>query len=304
MADQPLISLVIVTAPGRQRDLWRCLRSILNSDCRNWETVVVDNSGEPNFDQKITKAFPDKRIKVIKMPFNSGLLGFNVGIVNTKGKYIMIIDDDSAVYRETLAKVIKLFDRLPQSVGVVSAAVYDRVLKRYTDNSGIDLSKTFRSFSGSGIFKREVFATVGYFEDKFFCWNFEEDFTIRFLQAGWQQYFASKKELLVDHYYKSHHFRKEQVFLITRNKVWLNVKHFSWLIMPVIFIRDMIWILLQPFRRKNWRALVYAAAGYLTGILTAPGFIKNRHVAPWWIQKQYLQAQVGEDFKRLVLRKA
>ena len=174
--NKPVISIVVATIPNRQKDLWRCLRSIIDSSCSCWEVVIVDNTGWKDYDKKIKKFFSDKRIRVIKMPRNLGLLGFNVGIVNTRGKYVMVIDDDSAVYPDTLIKAIKLFHKLNKNIGVISGAVYDRVLKQYTDNSQADLSKTFRSFSGSGIFKREVFDKVGYFEDKFFCWNFFKSF--------------------------------------------------------------------------------------------------------------------------------
>lgn len=298
--NEPLISVVIPTAPGRKKDLWYCLNSILKSNYKNWEAIIVDNSEESGYEQKIKKAFPDARIKTIKMPFNSGILGSNVGLANARGDYLFLLDDDTAIKPDILTKIIAKFSKLHKNVGVVSCAVFDPITKNYVDLSKIDQNNFFCAFSGATVFRKEIFTKIGFFEHRFFCWNYEEDYIFRLLKAGYKIYFTSREEILVNHYSKERMFRQHQVFLQTRNKFWLNIKYFSWHILPLIISRDLIFIFLQPFRRQNWRALFYATAGYLTGILTCCSFLKERRPLPLSIQKKYLNTQISQDFRRLL----
>ncbi|MDZ7586388.1 MAG: glycosyltransferase [Patescibacteria group bacterium] len=297
---KPLISIVIVNAPNRKKDLWRCLNSIIHSDYPNWQIIVVDNSDHAGFHHQIQTTFDLRRIKVIKMPYNTGLLGFNIGLANADGDYIMILDDDAALRTDSLTNIIKLFNQLPRRVGVISCPVFDHTSKSFHQPSNSSQQHTFKSFAGASVFKKQVFVQIGFFEHRYFCWNYDDDYTFKLLQAKFKIFFPSKNQVLIDHYSKQHHFRQEQIFLQTRNKFWLNIKYFSWYILPILIVRDLIFILLQPFRRRRLSALFYALSGYLSGIYTCLPFLKERQVLPWSIQKTYLNSQILQDLSRLI----
>jgi len=288
---QPIISIIIAAAPNKQPDLWRCLRSIISSTLKKWETIVVDNSGTGRFDQAIKSKFSDPRIKVIKMPNNSGLLGMNVGLANARGKYLMTLDDDGAIDKTVLQKAVELFAGLSKKTAIISCAYHDKVTGEYLSPKGLDLSKYFYSLSGANVYRREIFEKIGWLEDRFFLWGYEDDFVLRVLSAGDEIYFTLPEEILIDHYSKEGKMRKLKVFLVTRNKAWLLVKYFSWDIMVLLVLRDLIWIGLQPYRNRSLKALFYSALGYLTGILTCFEFLKERQAAPRQIQKKYLRTQ-------------
>ena len=288
---QPVISLIICAAPNKKKDLWRCLRSIIGSTLTNWEVVVVDNTGAFGLQEAIREKFKNQRIRVVKMHKNSGLLGMNIGLANARGKYLMTLDDDCAISKQTLQKIIKLAAKLPAETWIISCAYYDRVTGEYLSPRGVDLNKYFYSLSGANVFRREMFTKIGWLEDRFFLWGYEDDLVLRTLSAGKQIYFTVPKEIVIDHYSKENKMRPLKVFLSTRNKVWLLVKYFSWDVMFLLFLRDIIWILMQPYRYKSIKAFFYSVKGYLMGILTCGEWLKERKVAPREVQKRYLRTQ-------------
>lgn len=296
----PEISIIIAIGPKKKRDLWRCLNSILKSSFNNWEVILVDNSGVDKLAEEIKLKFPDERIKILRMHYNSGLLGINVGFANAKGKYLMTLDDDSAVYKETLKKIIKKFQILPKETMVISCAYKDRVTNEFISADGIDLNKYFYSLTGANVYKREIFKKVGWLEDRFFLWGYEDDFVLKVLRAGFKVYHTKVDEIFVDHYSKEGKMRKLKVYLGTRNKVWLLVKYFSWDIILLLALRDLIWIWLQPLRNRSLIALYYSFKGYLVGILTSIEFIKERKVVSREVQKRYLRTQYLGDLKHLI----
>lgn len=289
MYDQknPLISVVILAGPNRKKELYRNIRSIKLSTYRHFEIVVVDNSGTRELSEDIRKDHPD--ITVIDMTINSGIYGFNVGFANAKGRYILGIDDDCAVRKDTLEQIKETFAHASKSVAVISCNIFNPLYNEYCEKSKIDKNITWLySFAdGAVVFKREIFEKVGYYDENFFFMGHSDDLAIRILKAGYKIYFG--KNIWIDHYQKTKTFRNKSVaFLTFRNAAWFNLKHFSLRYLPILLVRNSISFILLPFKQKSLIASLYGLTGYMSGWLTFYIAWKKREVAPQKIQKNFI----------------
>jgi len=102
----PLISVVVPLYNYSQYIEW-CIQSIINQDYPNWELIVVDDCSTDD-SYKIAKNFESSNIHIIQLPENSGYSkAKNEGIVLSKGKYIVTIDADDMLTRNSLSCRIK-----------------------------------------------------------------------------------------------------------------------------------------------------------------------------------------------------
>ncbi len=291
--DNPLISIVVLTCPGRQKELWHCLSSITKSNYKKFETIVVGNGCDPDLAKAIRLQFP--KTKTIFLPTNSGCFGFNVGYINAKGKYILSLDDDTSIKPNTLKKIINTFEKQPKDVGILSINSYNPKTKHYYLAS----TDGFTGFqAGGAVFRKELFNQIGYFDEDFFLWGEEDDLALRALDAGYKTFFA--KHIVINHYEKTGKLRKKQIFFNARNKAWLNLKHFSLIFIPLIILRDLVWILLLPYRKKSLIAIWYGLIGYVLGYLTFWIPLKKRKIITYNIQTKFIKFYLFSDIQSLI----
>ena len=291
--NNPLVSIVVLTCPGRKRELWRCLNSIKSSNYKKIETIVISNGCHLGLAKEIKSQFP--KVNTILLPTNAGCFGFDVGYINAGGKYILSLDDDTSLKPDTLKKIINVFEKKPKNVGILSINSYNPKSKHYY------LSSTggFTGFqAGGAVFRKELFNKVGYFDEDFFLWGEEDDLALRVLDAGYKIHF--EKSIIINHYEKTGRLRKKQIFFNARNKAWLNIKHFSLKFIPLIVLRDLVWILLLPYRKKSLAAIWYGLRGYISGYLTLWTPLRKRKVVSSEVQKKFVRFYLFSDVKRLI----
>ena len=83
---------VIITAHNYGRFLDKCISSVLEQTYENIEIIVVNDGSQDNTNE-ILKTFANK-IKVINLPGVGLAKASNVGIRNSKGKYVIRLDAD------------------------------------------------------------------------------------------------------------------------------------------------------------------------------------------------------------------
>ena len=89
----PLFSVVIPTY-NHGKYLGRCLQSVLDQTCTNWEAIVVDNHSTDDTED-VMNSFTDERFTYVKV-HNNGVIAVsrNVGIKAAKGEWIAFLDSD------------------------------------------------------------------------------------------------------------------------------------------------------------------------------------------------------------------
>jgi len=212
MLDFDLVSVVILSW-NRRDDLREGLLELRRQSYPSLEVIVVDNGSTDGTPAMVRSEFPE--VQLVIFPENIGIEAYNSGFRRAKGRYILILDDDSFPARNAIARMVDRFEADPR-LGVVAFHVhgYDRFQKdsqesnREDRNGSSDGSTVaecgpirgsahafpsgkhrqdyyFISFNGAtaGV-RRSVMEEVGYYPGEFFLFCNEIDLALRIWDAG------------------------------------------------------------------------------------------------------------------------
>ena len=206
--NHPTVSIVIPTY-NRADLIARSIQSVLNQSYPDFEVIVVDD-GSTDGTKEVVENFNDKRIKYIRLNNNRGAgAARNVGIRSSMGKFIAFQDSDDMWLPEKLKKHLSIFAKELPNVGIV----YSDMLRIFKDGTAktnlspsivsgrlIDPKTQFYQVLNLGIqstvIKKECFERVGYFNEKFPCY---EDLEL-FIRLSKRYEFYHIKEPLVKYY--------------------------------------------------------------------------------------------------------
>ena len=115
-SSQPVLSIVIVTWNGKRYAL-ECLESLYTCPAAvPVEIIVVDNASTDGTPEAIRTRFPE--VRVIE---NQANLGFakanNIGVAQSRGKYICLINSDVVVFQGCLDRLLALMET-NQDIGI------------------------------------------------------------------------------------------------------------------------------------------------------------------------------------------
>jgi glycosyltransferase involved in cell wall biosynthesis len=128
------VSIIMPTYKGADY-IEKSIYSILNQTYDNIELIVVDDNGRGSKDQVATekiinKLLPNERILYLVHDVNkNGSAARNTGIAKSTGKYIAFLDDDDCFFSDKIQKQVELFEKLPETYGLV----YGGLNERYSD---------------------------------------------------------------------------------------------------------------------------------------------------------------------------
>lgn len=288
----PLISVVVLTYGERKKELFRCLKSIEKSSYQNKEVILVTNGCPLTLVDAVKSKFPE--VKIIQLPTNTGVFfGFNTGFINAKGEYILALDDDTSIRSNTLKQLVELFQASSKDIAVISPNAYNPITKH---SYAPCQTKDMISFHGASAFRKSVLDQVGYYDNDFFASLGADDLAIRIINAGYKIKFG--QAIIIHHYERGSVLRKRKLFLNARNKAWFNIKHFSGRFLPLLVLRDLVWITLLPYRKKSLKAWWYGITGYLLGYLNLFIPLKKRKPVANNIQKKFIKHYWLGDFKK------
>lgn len=119
---EDLVSIVVINYNGR-KFLDECLRSVSDQSVDNYEILLVDNGSTDDSEEFTKKNFPD--IRIIKIKDNCGFSkGNNIGVKNTKGRFVVLLNNDTKVEKNFVECLYKAIKTRPDC-GAVSASMYD-----------------------------------------------------------------------------------------------------------------------------------------------------------------------------------
>lgn len=111
--NKPLVS-ILVPIYGVEKYIVRCSRSLFEQTYDNIEYVFVnDRTPDHSIDnlKKIIKMYPQRQhcIKIVNHEVNSGLAAARItGIANSTGEYIMFVDSDDTIDKDTVSKCVEM----------------------------------------------------------------------------------------------------------------------------------------------------------------------------------------------------
>lgn len=199
----PKIFVIILNYNGKNT-LSKCLSSVFGSNYQNFEVVVVDNDSRDGSFEKARAQF--SRAHFIKNSSNIGFAkGNNIGIrfaLEKFADFVFILNNDAAIKKNTLSKLIETSFQ-DHSAGIISPIIYSgknrdiwfaggkvNWLKMRTQHLYIQKQAAAYSseyITGCAMFvKKEVFKKIGLFDERFFLYYEDADFSLRAKNAGFK----------------------------------------------------------------------------------------------------------------------
>lgn len=249
-----LVSIVIVNLNGGEvfRD---CIKSLKKVESPRWELIVIDNGSTDGSENMVLEySLPATRYKLIKNKTNVGFArANNQGYKYSRGKYILLLNNDTKVDPNFLYKMTSYIQRRP-SVGVIQPKIRLMDKPNYLDNAGAFLTRTgflrhwgflekdgleFNKermvFSVKGacmLIRRELIEKIGLFDEDFISYMEESDFCWRAWITGYKVMyfpgasiyhkvgFTSKKQSQI---YINYHSFKNRIASMMKNMEFRNL---------------------------------------------------------------------------------
>lgn len=242
---KPLVSIVTICW-NRKKDILESLQGISEIKYDSLEVIVVDNASNDGTCEAIEEAYPN--VKLIKMFRNIGIEAYNIGFKNAKGKYIVILDDDSFPEKHAVERMVHQFEK-DDKLGVVAFDVrnyykYDEVATLDTVEGKVQAKEYYMAFNGAGAaIRRELFEEIGFYPEEFFLYWNEQDTAFRVWDKDYKVVFFS--DIVAYHKYSPknreswrapYYYTRNAFFLVWKNyPTLIALKKTSYLIYKTIY---------------------------------------------------------------------
>jgi len=224
MSDLPIITVAILVF-NQKKNLKKVLDQ-LKKIVYPWnkiEIIVIDNSAKDKISFFLKKTFPKARY--VKLSKNYGIAGWNFAFQKMKGEICLVLDHDSYVEPDGLNKVLKYFKK--RNIGIVAC----NIINPFSRNSELKFFKkstpTYSyDFIGGGVFiKKDVFNTIGYFDENIFIYGHETDFSLRAINRGIKILYAP--EIHVFRTVEENRINELRMKYGTGNLLWIYWRYLS-----------------------------------------------------------------------------
>jgi len=306
-----MISIVIPTYNGKQH-LQQCFDSLLNQRNNNSKyginkdfcVLLVDNGSSDNTVDYVGSLYP--AVEVIKLDKNYGFAkAVNEGIKRSLSDksitHVMLLNNDIECKEDFLEEMMNGF--VDADVGSVACKMlnfYDRnkiddvgdfiklIGSPYarghseTDNGQYDKPEyIFGACAGASIYKREVFEKAGLFDEDFFAYFEDVDFSLRLQMFGYKCYYNPGAVCYHKRGSTTGHISGFQTMLCEQNLISLRAKNYplcTYLMLQPLFVLARIKRYLQFAFSKHPGLFVKALQGYFNGLKQLPKSIKKRNI--------------------------
>jgi GT2 family glycosyltransferase len=256
--------VTIITINYNQAELTcELLASLEKTTYPNKEIIVVDNGSDENPEQVIKEKFP--AVQVIVSPENLGFAGGNnLGIVASKGNYLLFLNNDTEVDPGFLEPLVDMFEANPNAGAASSKILYhnsDETIQ-YAGSGSIDhftgrskrigwmerdngqyddLRETNLAHGAAMMVPRAIINKVGMMPEFFFLYYEEVDWCESIKKAGYKIYYVPSSKV---YHKESMSIGKESVlktYYLTRNRLLYmrrntsGLKKITWILFFLIF---------------------------------------------------------------------
>ena len=201
-----------------------CLKQ-LTAHRSDIEVIAIDNGSEDG-----TCEFLHSQkdwLKLVCLPDNIGIAGYNIGFAKAQGDYIMVLDDDShPVDENTLDRLIQCLDTRAE-VGIVACQIQSMHGKPFTTwhLPPVDMPGPSMAFVGCGFaIRRELFAQIGWYPEEFFLYQNEIEVAIRAIQEGYIIHYDPCCKV-IHRQAAAGRTSWRRVYYPTRNTIWV-IRHY------------------------------------------------------------------------------
>ncbi len=242
----PFVSIIIVNFNGAHH-LLECLKSIEETDYRNYEVVLVDNASHDDSIAFVKNNFP--AVRIVPLQQNCGFAGgSNLGASFAEGELMVFLNNDTRVHRRWLSELVngivydnsiatcgsKMFFYGGNIVNHAGAAVtllgsaYDIGFGQ-KDSKTFDVKKTVGSTcGGSMIIRKNIFELLGGFDPDYFACSEDVDLCLRAWIYGFKNMYVPAS--IVYHKYGGTLGKRQsagRVYICQKNRLINLLKNFE-----------------------------------------------------------------------------
>jgi N-acetylglucosaminyl-diphospho-decaprenol L-rhamnosyltransferase len=269
------IDIIIINWNSGEQTL-KCIESIqLNSQDTVNEIIVIDNNSTDNSQLLISNT---EGIQFIQSNSNLGFAkACNLGAQKSKSTFLLFLNPDTILYEKTLSNVLHfMLAKESDSIGICGIQLLDenKTLSRtcsYFPNSWtmllytLGLSKIFTQFNYHmtdwnhseskevdhviGAFflvRKSLFDRLNGFDERFFMYLEDLDFSLRAFRAGYTSYYLSTVQAFHKGGGTSEQVKAKRLFYSIRSRILYSYKHFSFIPATVILLAS---LLIEPWTR-------------------------------------------------------
>lgn len=129
------ICIIILNYNGLE-DTKKCLRSVLQTKYKDFQTVIVDNGSKMNEGEILAKEFKHPRITFVRNERNLGFAkGNNEIIKKTKTEYIILLNNDTRVDKMWISELLKIMES-NKNIAAVAAKIRSMDKPNYFEYAG------------------------------------------------------------------------------------------------------------------------------------------------------------------------
>ncbi|HVB63444.1 MAG TPA: glycosyltransferase family 2 protein, partial [Nitrolancea sp.] len=232
-------SIVIVTFNGWPH-VRRCLEAIEPELSAGVDVTAIDNGSTDGVPDRIRASFP--WVQLIESSSNLGFAaGCNLGIRNTSGEFVMLLNSDVVVQPGFVNELLAPFSEAPRLGASAAAMVFQRN-PSIVASAGIEIFRNglaldhrlgmqraqlvdrqpvFGASGGAAAFRRTALDDVGLFPEAYFMYLEDVDLGWRLRLRGWNTILAANA--IAEHASSASSgegspFKRR---LLARNRIWL-----------------------------------------------------------------------------------
>lgn len=260
------------------------------------KVIVVDN-GSTDKSAELVMSLP--KVKLIDTKENLGFgRACNLGAQKANAEYLLFLNPDAAVYPETIDKALMFMQkpsnadvgicgvqlvnedghvarscsRFPSPIGFLAHAIgVDRFFPRmgyfmaeWPHDKTQDVDHVIGAFF---LVRRNLFETLGGFDERFFLYLEDLDFSNRASQIGWRSVYLADAKAFHAGGGTSNQVKARRLFYSLRSRLLYAHKHFGLIGFVVVFLAtffiEPISRILLAISRHSWDSLKETWIGYL-----------------------------------------
>lgn len=241
--------VAVVILNYRVRDLTvKCIKSVLKSDYKNIEVIVVDNASFDGIAEEIKKY---KDVIFIQSEKNLGYTGGNnLGIkkaLDNQADYVFILNPDTTITKDTIDILLARAEQY--KADIVGPKIYFEDSKKIWYAGGIfDTNNVLGSHKGvdepdtkkydkdeetdyvtgaAMLVRKHVFEKIGLFDERYFLYYEDSDFCFRAKQAGFKIMYIFQSVVYHKNAQSTGLGTPLQDYYITRNRMLFASKFLS-----------------------------------------------------------------------------
>lgn len=300
------VAIPTLTADARLRE---CIAALEKQTERNFEVIIVDNSGT----RAVRRGgFERPNMRVIECPRNVGFgAAVNAAFRESTAPFLATLNDDAAPHPQWLAALLSAIQARPDA-GMCASQV--RLFgEDALDSAGMlvcgDGSSKQRGHgrpphrfpvleevlfpSGSAaVYRRAMLDQIGLFDENFFLYCEDTDLGLRARWAGWRCLYVP--EAVVEHHYSHSAGRASRLkaYYVERNRLFVLAKNFPARMLfasPFVSLARYFWHLRFLLRGRGaaarfrlegasaWRMPLYVLRAHASLLVHLPRLLRQRH---------------------------